>query len=185
MFKNLIRKIIYSPFYLFTNDISFGKFITTARQIFIVKSKEKGKLFIGVNTTIGNPSSPGFLSYSYLNIRNNSRGITIGNSSKIGNRITIISNKRIVIGDRCLIGNDVKFYDSDFHSIQKDRRMFNCMSETIMIGNNVFIADNVIVLKGVCIGDNSVIGAGSVVTRSYGKNSIIAGNPARKINNVL
>tara|TARA_B110000503_G_scaffold72285_1_gene111814 strand:- start:1009 stop:1188 length:180 start_codon:yes stop_codon:yes gene_type:complete len=48
-----------------------------------------------------------------------------------------------------------------------------------MIGNNVWIGLNSIILKGVSVGDNTIIAAGSVVTKSFGNNLVIGGNPAK------
>jgi len=53
-----------------------------------------------------------------------------------------------------------------------------CDAEPIKIGSNVWLAANVIILPGVSIGNNSIVGAGSVVTKSFPENVIIAGNPA-------
>ena len=184
MIKALLKILLYSPFYFLSTKIAYKTFILTARQVFIVKSVGTGKLVVGDKTTIGNSSSPGFFSYSYLDIRRASAGIIIGESTVIGNRISIISNHRVSIGSKCLIGNDVKIYDTDFHSIDKNRKSENSLGGDVHIGENVFIGDNVVILKGVCIGDNSVIGAGSVVTKCFSDNTIIAGNPARGIGSV-
>lgn len=53
----------------------------------------------------------------------------------------------------------------------------------VRIGNNVWIGVRVIILKGINIGDNSIIGAGSVVTKNVPNNSIVVGNPAKVIRN--
>ncbi len=53
----------------------------------------------------------------------------------------------------------------------------------MIIGNHVWIGENALILKGVKIGDNSIVGAGSVVTKDVPNNSIVAGNPARIIKN--
>ena len=184
MINALLKILLYSPFYFLSTKIGYKKFILTARQVFIVRSAGRGRLVIGDKTTIGNSSSPGFFSYSYLDIRSGSGGIMIGESTVIGNRISIISNYSVSIGSKCLIGNDVKIYDTDFHSIEKNRKSDNSLGGDVHIGENVFIGDNVVILKSVCIGDNSVIGAGSVVTKCFGDNTIIAGNPSREIGRV-
>lgn len=95
----------------------------------------------------------------------------------------------ITVGNKCLIGANVTISDSDFHAIKSSNRRYNINVEDIaaspiVIGDNVFIGTGSIILKGVSIGDNSVIGAGSVVTKSFPKDSILAGNPARLIGHV-
>ena len=95
----------------------------------------------------------------------------------------------IKIGSHCLIGANVVISDSDFHSTKAKNRRYNNSIEDInaapiQIENNVFIGTGSIILKGVFIGENSVIGAGSVVTKSFPRNSILAGNPAKLIGQV-
>lgn len=90
------------------------------------------------------------------------------------------------IGERCLIGADVLISDTDFHPVEPVGRHGNANwaeigCRPVRIGNNVFIGSRAVILKGVDIGDGSVIGAGAVVTRSVPANSIAAGNPARVI----
>ncbi|MEI6212126.1 MAG: DapH/DapD/GlmU-related protein [bacterium] len=69
--------------------------------------------------------------------------------------------------------------DNDYHSVE-DRRQPG-VSAPIILGCNVWLGVRVIVLKGVTIGDNAVIGAGSVVTHDIPANSLAAGVPARVI----
>lgn len=94
----------------------------------------------------------------------------------------------VTIGERCLIGADVFITDTDFHAIAPERRSTSTdwsqiRSAKVRIGNDVFIGARAVILKGVDIGDGSVIGAGSVVTRSMPPRSVVAGNPARCIGN--
>lgn len=57
-------------------------------------------------------------------------------------------------------------------------------AERTVIGKNVFLGANAVVLPGVTIGDNAIIGAGSIVTKDVGSNMVVAGNPARPISTV-
>ncbi|WP_221886242.1 acyltransferase [Campylobacter sp. MIT 99-7217] len=93
----------------------------------------------------------------------------------------------ISIGKNCLIGVDFCVINSDFHALYiKDRTDINKVkSADVIIEDDCFIGANVTILKGVCIGAGSVIGCGSVVTKSFEKNSIIAGNPARLIKTII
>lgn len=95
----------------------------------------------------------------------------------------------IEIGQYCLIGANVSIVDTDFHPLKSQFRRYNTNhkdigSATIVIEDNVFIGTGAVILKGVKIGKNSVVGAGSIVTKSIPPNSIVAGNPAKIIGNV-
>ncbi len=109
---------------------------------------------------------------------------------KIGDRVgisgaTIYAWDKIEIGDDCLVGANVKIVDNDFHPVDPEDRLQHKNSKTghkpVKIGNNVFIGMNSIILKGTTIGDNCVVGAGSVVHGTFGDNCVIAGNPAKVI----
>ena len=109
--------------------------------------------------------------------------ITIGKNTGISGG-SICSAIRVDIGCECLIGANVTITDTDFHPTSPVGRFYNVnpndiAASPVFIEDNVFIGTSSIILKGVRIGENSVIGAGSVVTKSIPKNSIAAGNPAR------
>jgi len=78
------------------------------------------------------------------------------------------------------MASGVYITDSDWHGIY-DRLDYIGASRPVSIGTNVWLGDSVIVCKGVTIGDNSIIGAGSVVTGDIPANVVAAGNPARVI----
>ena len=115
--------------------------------------------------------------------------IVIGNGVRVSGT-TICARESICIGDRCVIGADVIITDTDFHSLDAAKRSSakdaECaLNSPVVIGEDVFIGANSIILKGVTIGANSIIGAGSVVTKPFPENSIIAGNPARLIKKTI
>lgn len=113
--------------------------------------------------------------------------IIIGNNVGISGGV-ICSSKKITIGDECMLGADVLIADTDFHSINPGHRKniehSHNTAREICLQNNVFIGTRTIILKGVTIGENSVIGAGSVVTSSIPSNVIAAGNPCRVIRKI-
>jgi len=87
------------------------------------------------------------------------------------------SNHCIILGDDVYLAPNVCFYASG-HDIN---RLSQLVGGDIVIGNHVWIGANVIVLPSVSVGENCVIGAGSVVATSIPPNSVAAGNPARII----
>lgn len=93
--------------------------------------------------------------------------------------------KLITIGARCILA-DCRIMDTDFHSLRKDRHSPDAPVEVspISIGNNVWICAQAAVLKGVTIGENSVVGFGAVVTNNVESNAVAAGNPAKAVKKI-
>ena len=106
--------------------------------------------------------------------------VTIGERTAIGDRTEIHCGHKVTIGSQVAISWDVIFLESDYHSIGGGEGV----PRPIIIEDGVWIGTRCIILKGVTIGKNSVIGAGSVVTKSIPANSIAAGNPARVIRTI-
>lgn len=110
--------------------------------------------------------------------------IKIGKNAAISGS-TIYSMSEIRIGDNFALGANCKIIDSDFHALDFEIRTRNRPNDIkkgpILIGDNCFIGLNSIILKGTTIGNNSVVGAGSVVCGSFPANVILAGNPAKII----
>ena len=91
----------------------------------------------------------------------------------------------ITIGDCCLIGDQVAVCDCDWHEIDPSHRNRSAGPiRPVAISNNVWLGSRVMVLKGVTIGDNSVVAAARVVTKSIPANCVVAGNPAKYIRTI-
>lgn len=94
------------------------------------------------------------------------------------------THQEIVIGNNVMLGGNVTIVDSDCHSLNYEYRRDIVKDQQykknkpVCIENDVFIGMNVIILKGVTIGARSIIGAGSVVTKSIPADCLAAGNPA-------
>ena len=105
--------------------------------------------------------------------------IEIGDSVFVNYGTSISAHKLVRIGDGSQLGSYVCLMDNDYHSVE-DRAKAG-VSKPIILGRNVWLGVRVIVLKGVTIGDNAVIGAGSVVTHDIPANAVAAGVPARVV----
>ncbi|MHB8510322.1 MAG: acyltransferase [Candidatus Dormibacteria bacterium] len=105
--------------------------------------------------------------------------IVIGNNVRL-NGAGIQAATRVVVGDDCILGS-CTIVDTDHHSVEVDRRRPGArpVSRPITIGRNVWVAGGAAILKGVTIGDDSVIGYGAVVTADVPPRVVVAGNPAR------
>ena len=94
---------------------------------------------------------------------------------------TVLDTCPVTIGDNAMLGPNVQFYTA-LHPLDAQERIAGPeYGAPITIGDNVWIGGGAMILAGVTLGDNVVVGAGSVVTKSFGDNVVIAGNPARVI----
>lgn len=113
--------------------------------------------------------------------------LKIGKNCQINDYVHIGCVKSVVIGDNVLIASKVFITDHNHGSFPIDEQ-FNIppvlrglTSSPVNIGDNVWLGENVVILPGVSIGNGCVVGAGSVVTKSFSDNCLIVGNPARVI----
>ncbi len=109
--------------------------------------------------------------------------IVLGDYCLVAPGVRISAAQSIRIGDNCMLAANVIISDSDWHGIYNRIRPFRC-TRPVIIENNVWLGERVIVTKGVTIGENSVIGAGAIVTKNIPANCVAAGNPARVIKTI-
>lgn len=113
--------------------------------------------------------------------------IKIGNDVGMSND-TLVARNKIIIEDNVLIGGGVKIYDNDFHSLEFETRVSkpydNIKSSPVRICKGAFLGAGSYILKGVTVGEYSIVGAGSVVTKNIPSGEIWAGNPARFIKKI-
>lgn len=108
--------------------------------------------------------------------------LTIGDATFINAGLQILSAGRVTIGAHCFIGPNCQLYTPNHHPYDKELRREGWQYDSpITIGDDCWFGGSVIVLPGVTIGDNVVVGAGAVVTKDVPSNVMVAGNPARVI----
>ncbi|GGH72976.1 acetyltransferase-like isoleucine patch superfamily enzyme [Filimonas zeae] len=114
--------------------------------------------------------------------------LVIGNHAGLSGT-TIYCANAITIGHHVNFGGNVCIWDTDFHPLGFEDRRAHVESSIntvpVTIGDDVFVGANTLILKGVTIGHRSVIGAGSVVTKSIPDDEVWAGNPARFIKKMV
>ncbi|EJU07296.1 acyltransferase [Fusobacterium hwasookii] len=131
-------------------------------------------IYIGDDCVVNNTS---------IILDNEGSEIRIGNKTSIA-KVQIVSLEpyKIEIGEDCMLSYDIEIRNTDSHKIY-DKNTNERINEgsSINIGNHVWLGMRAIILKGVTIGDNSIVAAGSIVTKDVKANTIVSGNPAKQI----
>jgi acetyltransferase-like isoleucine patch superfamily enzyme len=168
------------------DNVQFGEgFYCETAQIFrFLRNRESGAITLGnhVSCYAGCSFSVG------VNGRCEVGDFTLLNGA------LIMAEERIEIGSHCLVSWNVGIADSDFHPLEPAQRLVDAKAlapffkdrpprpklrtAPVIISDNVWIGMNATILKGVTVGENSVVAAGSVVTKSVPPNVVVAGNPA-------
>lgn len=185
-FKYRLTTMIYIRYIkLRYNSIKIGSNLKIFGRLLLSVQKDS-KVIIGDNVIFRSATK-----YNYIGINkpvsiavNNKAELLIGNNTGFsGNSIFVF--QKVHIGNNCNVGGNSAIWDTDFHPLEYKARRINDVtkinSAPIVIGNDVFIGANSIILKGVTIGDRAIIGAGSVVSKNIPPDEIWAGNPARFI----
>lgn len=176
---------IITRFLFFKNNVKHDKFVTLGVPLLDVNSDSY--VNFGSGLVIINSAK-----YSTLGKSNKCKFVvskdavlTIGNKAGMSN-VVIVATKSVKIGSNVMIGGGVTIVDSDFHSLNplhwhSNADEENMISLPVVIKDNVFIGMDSIILKGVTIGNNVIIAAGSVVFKDIPDNQIWGGNPANFI----
>lgn len=190
---------ILNKLYLFILKYFYEKKVFIEKELIILgkfphfKLPKNGKIKFGNKVVINSDfkNSNTALTYRCKFVTGYDGFIEIGNNTMM-NGTCIVSYLNVKIGKNCQIASSTLITDTDFHPIDSKTRKaqvegnpfsFDMVKkDEIKIGDNVWIGWNSTILKGVEIGENCVVAAGSVVLRGkYPNNSLIAGNPAKVV----
>ncbi len=155
------------------NEITINPNTKIKKNKIVVKGKNN-KLFIDEGANLRGV---------IIDIRGENCVVHIGKNTIIGqdSYITVKERgKKVIIGEECMFSRNVKIMGSDGHDILSQGEKIN-YAKDIIIEDRVWLADNVTVLKGVRIGEGSVVAINSTVTKKVENKSIVGGNPAKEI----
>jgi acetyltransferase-like isoleucine patch superfamily enzyme len=158
---------------------SYGRNVRT--DVFVHWVQGRGDLIVGDDVLVD-----GKCSFNFAARFTQRPTLVIGSGSGIGHGCVFTVGKKISIGTNCRIAAGVWMFDSPGHPSAPDARLRDQPpSESdvrpITIGNNVWIGGRAVIFPGVTIGDGSIVSAAAVVTVDVAPNSIVTGNPARRI----
>ena len=167
-------------------NVEFGEgFYCESAQVFKkMVSKKRGAVVFGDHVSV----------YAGCSFAIQKDGRCIVGDFTLLNGAIVMAEELVEIGSHCLISWGVGIADSDFHPLEPAQRLIDSQAlapffkdrparpklktAPVKIGDHVWIGMNAVILKGVTIGENSVVAAGSVVTKSVPPNTVVAGNPA-------
>jgi len=167
----------YAEYFLRPECVSLGPYHTIMKPWYVHLSGSNisiGKCF----TAIGEPGNR--VEVGVWGRAPGQGRVVIGDCCLMSPGSRISASDEIILGDGVMLANGAYVTDSDWHTIH-DRMARAGEPTPVRIGNNVWLGDHSTVLKGVTIGDNSVVAARAVVTRDVPPNVVVAGNPARVV----
>ena len=186
-----LKRIALTPLfrlYFELNGIGWGKG-WLVYGVPIIHRYRSSKITIGDYLQIRNwfGSNPlGVKSRSILTTLDREAEIRIGDFFRASG-VSICAQELVLIGNNVRIGANSTIVDTDFHPIDPEERLRfpqNGKSRAVVIEDNVFVGTECLILKGTRLGQGSVVGGGSVVTGDFPANVIIAGNPAKVIQDI-
>jgi len=141
------------------------------------------RIILGKNITVHSRSS-----FSAASVYDEPQ-LIVGDNTYLGPGFSIGVGLKIMIGARCLIASNVNISDNDGHPLDpKERAMHRPLPKEsflpVQLGDDVWIGEGAVILKGVNIGNGAVVGAKSVVTGDVAPFTVVAGNPAKLIKNI-
>ena len=174
-FAKLMRFIWYEPLFR-SQGVRVGSNSSMEHLPFIAGT---GRITIGDGVVFG-----GKPVFAFDNRNNHLPELAIGNHTFIGRFVSFSVADSIRVGDYCSIASGVQLRDYDGHPVEAARRRSGEVTppeniRPVVVGDDVWIGTNAIILEGVHIGDRAVIGAGAVVTCDVPPDVVVAGNPAR------
>lgn len=187
--KRLLLKLVAH------NKLSFGKNLRITGAMPLLKIPQNGKIVLGNNVVLNSDfkNSNTTLTTAVKLVTGYNGKIIIGNNCDL-NGTCFVAYDELEIGDYCQFSSSTIISDTDFHPVNPDMRLAQMRGEKfpfesvgkkkIKIGNNVWVGWGAIILKGVTIGDNSIIAAGAVVVSDIPSNCIAAGNPAKVVKQI-
>lgn len=181
--EKMLKGLPYNPSMdrkLFTERIKCKNLCHKYNRIYpemVGHKRDMALRIIGKTKSLFFIESPFYCDYGY--------NIEIGENFYSNHNLIILDAAKVTFGDNVLIGPNCGFYTSHHPLNPEDRAMGMSYAFPIKVGNNVWIGGNVTVLPGITIGDNSIVGAGSVVTKNIPSNVMAAGNPCRIIKNIV
>ena len=155
----------------------------------IIRVEKGSKVCIGKRLIlISNPyfSEPGINHPVMIRTINPDAIIEIGNDVGMSGG-GVVAARSVKIGNKVMIGANTLIMDTDFHPVAPENRRYsrdNVHCEEVIIEDNVFIGMDAKIMKGVRIGENSVVAAGSIVTKNIPPNSMAAGIPAKIVKSI-
>lgn len=192
--RRIWRPLVHIYYYCATwisfkaNGVSISTF--QSRGIPLVLVPRKGKMIVGKNLRMNNGYDANQIGFATPCTFLAEEGATITIGSDVGmsqTSIYAVQGGDITIGSHVLMGGGVKIYGTDFHSLKYMDRRESLIDHAqrkcapVSIGDDCFIGAGTTILCGVRIGERSIIGASSVVTKDIPSDELWAGNPAKFI----
>ena len=177
------------------NRMLTGSYARLLTRYVLLKLRHRGRLqtdgicFIcpGVQLEIGRDATLAVGRWAWIGhgckIRVHEGEVSIGAKSVLGQECTISAYQHVSIGRECIVADRVMLIDFDHGVVEVERpiRKQGIYKRDVRVGHNVWIGYGACILRGVSVGDNSIVGTSSVVTKDVPDNAVVGGVPARVI----